>query len=158
MEVVQELVGSEPPTDKDQRLQRCMDEKDRSRVAYKGRPLTGIWATAPYLHNGSVPTLYDLLLPPDSRPRSFRLGTREFDPDKVGFVTDASRTQFLTDRARQENTFIFETRDAAGRMIAGNSNLGHDYGNATFTEDQRRALVEYMKAVGARRVGNKIIP
>ena len=50
------------------------------------------------------------------------------------------------------------TRDPAGRVIAGNSNLGHDYGNATFTEEQRRALVEYMKAVGARRVGNKIVP
>jgi hypothetical protein len=146
------------PADKDQRLQRCMQEEDKSRLAYKGRPLTGIWATAPYLHNGSVPTLYDLLLPPDRRPRSFRLGTREFDPDKVGFVTDATRPEFLTDRARLENTFVFDTRDAAGRVIAGNSSLGHDYGNATFTEDQRQALVEYMKAVGARRVGNRIIP
>ncbi|MDB5934596.1 MAG: hypothetical protein JWQ01_1940 [Massilia sp.] len=135
--------------DKDTRLQRCMDEKDKTRLAYKGRPLTGVWATAPYLHNGSVPTLYDLLLPPESRPRSFRLGTREFDPDKVGFVTDASRL---------DNTFVFETRDQAGRVIAGNSNLGHDYGNASFTEDQRQALVEYMKAVGARRVGNSVVP
>ena len=89
--------------DKGERLQRCMNEKDKSRLAYKGRPLTGIWATAPYLHNGSVPTLYDLLLPPDSRPRSFKLGTREFDPDKVGFVTDATAAPFLTDRARLEN-------------------------------------------------------
>jgi mono/diheme cytochrome c family protein len=143
---------------KEERLKRCMNEKDRARLAYKGRPLTGVWATAPYLHNGSVPTLYDLLLPPESRPRSFRLGTREFDPEKVGFVTDGARPQFLSDRARQENTFMFATRDAAGRPIAGNSNLGHDYGNAAFTEDQRLALVEYMKAVGARRVGNKIIP
>jgi hypothetical protein len=143
-----DLLEAAPAADKEQRLQRCMDEQDKSRVAYKGRPLTGIWATAPYLHNGSVPTLYDLLLPPERRPRSFRLGTREFDPDKVGFVTTA----------RAENTFLFETRDAAGRLIAGNSNMGHDYGNVTFSEDQRRALVEYMKAVGGRRVGNKIIP
>ncbi|MES2757160.1 MAG: di-heme-cytochrome C peroxidase [Pseudomonadota bacterium] len=133
--------------DKDQRLERCMSVTDKSRMSYKGRPLTGVWATAPYLHNGSVPTLYDLLLPPDSRPRTFRLGTREFDPQKVGFVTADT----------PDNSFVFETRDATGRLIAGNSNLGHDYGNATFTEEQRRALVEYMKAVGARRLGNRII-
>lgn len=133
----------------DARLQRCMDEQDKTRLAYKGRPLTGVWATAPYLHNGSVPTLYDLLLPPESRPRSFRLGTREFDPVKVGFVTDP---------ARPDNTFVFETHDPAGRLIAGNSNLGHDYGNAGFTEAQRQALVEYMKAVGGRRVGSTIVP
>lgn len=134
--------------DKDQRLERCMNVADKSRMSYKGRPLTGVWATAPYLHNGSVPTLYDLLLPPDSRPRRFRLGTREFDPQNVGFVTAET----------PENSFVFETRDATGRLIAGNSNLGHDYGNATFTEEQRWALVEYMKAIGAHRVGNKIVP
>jgi cytochrome c peroxidase len=87
IDAAQNLLGD----DKDTRLQRCMDEKDKTRLAYKGRPLTGVWATAPYLHNGSVPTLYDLLLPPESRPRSFRLGSREFDPVKVGFVADASR-------------------------------------------------------------------
>ncbi len=48
--------------------------------AYKARPLDGIWATAPYLHNGSVPTLADLLKAPDERPKTFRVGSREFDP------------------------------------------------------------------------------
>lgn len=134
--------------EKDKRLERCINVTDTSRMSYKGRPPTGVWATAPYLHNGSVPTLYDLLLPPDSRPRSFRLGARAFDPVKVGFVTCETA----------ENSFLFETRDAAGRVIAGSSNLGHDYGNAAFSDEQRWALVEYMKAVGARRVGNKKIP
>ncbi len=138
-----------PANGKDARLQRCMDAKDTTRLAYKGRPLTGVWATAPFLHNGSVPTLYDLLLPPESRPRSFLLGTREFDPVKVGFVADA---------ARPDNTFVFATRDETGSVIAGNSNLGHDYGNAGFTDAQRLALVEYMKAVGGRRVGSRILP
>ena len=118
------------------RYQRCMTD-DNPVLAYKGRPLTGIWATPPYLHNGSVPTLYDLLLPPEDRPKSFYLGSREFDPDKVGYVTAQSA----------ENTFLYRTRDDAGRFIDGNSNAGHDYGNGTLTEEQRRALVEYMKSL-----------
>ena len=56
---------------------------------YKARPLNGIWATAPYLHNGSVPTLYHLLLAAKDRPKSFTVGSREFDPKNVGFRTDA---------------------------------------------------------------------
>jgi len=118
------------------RYKRCMTD-DNPVLAYKGRPLTGIWATPPYLHNGSVPTLYDLLLPPEDRPKSFYLGSREFDPDKVGYVTAQS----------DDNTFLYRTRDEAGRFIDGNSNTGHDYGNATLTDEQRRALVEYMKSL-----------
>lgn len=106
-------------------------------LAYKARPLTGVWATAPYLHNGSVATLYDLLLPPAERPPSFYTGTREYDAKNVGYATTQSA----------ENTFLFETRDAAGEIIDGNSNLGHDYGNGDLTEPQRRALVEYMKGL-----------
>ena len=118
------------------RYQRCMTDTNPV-LAYKGRPLTGIWATPPYLHNGSVPTLYDLLLPPEDRPKSFYLGSREFDPDKVGYVTAQSA----------DNNFLYRTRDEAGRFIDGNSNAGHDYGNGTLTEEQRRALVEYMKSL-----------
>ena len=51
---------------------------------YKARPLNGIWATAPYLHNGSVPNLDALLRPAKDRPTSFSIGTRTFDPEKVG--------------------------------------------------------------------------
>ena len=118
------------------RFKRCMTDTNPV-LAYKGRPLTGIWATPPYLHNGSVPTLYDLLLPPGERPTSFYLGSREFDPDKVGYVTAQSA----------DNSFLYRTRDEAGRVIDGNSNAGHDYGNATLSEEQRRALVEYMKGL-----------
>jgi hypothetical protein len=122
--------------DKAARYTRCMTETNPV-LAYKGRPLTGIWATPPYLHNGSVPTLYDLLLPPDQRPQSFFLGSREFDPDKVGYVTAQS----------PDNNFPYRTRDEAGRIIDGNSNAGHDYGNASLSEEERRALVEYMKSL-----------
>ena len=107
-------------------------------VGYKARPLTGVWATAPYLHNGSVPTLYDLLLPPAQRPTVFHLGSTEFDPEKVGYVTAPSA----------RNSFTFRVFDDAGAAIPGNSNAGHDFGASTFTEDQRLALLEYLKVAG----------
>ena len=135
------------------RLKRCFEEA-ADILAYKGRPLTGIWATPPYLHNGSVPTLYDLLLPPQDRPASFALGTRAFDPEKVGYVTEGSK--FATDQTRADSTFVFRTRDANG-PISGNGNDGHDYGTALDDKD-RWALVEYMKAVGGRRMGDRVVP
>ena len=152
--LIAELFPTDQPGDKRARLQRCLEEA-ADILAYKGRPLTGIWATAPYLHNGSVPTLFDLLLPPKDRPSSFSLGTREFDPEKVGYVTD--RSKFETDATKAENAFVFRTKDANG-PISGNLNSGHDYGNASFTDADRMALVEYMKAVGAVRVGDRIVP
>ena len=117
------------------RLNRCMTEKSEI-LGYKARPLTGIWATGPYLHNGSVPNLHQLLLPPEQRVAAFRVGTREFDPKHVGYSTD---------EAAPGNTQVFSTVDAQGRPIPGNSNAGHDYGNGRLSEAQRLALIEYMK-------------
>jgi mono/diheme cytochrome c family protein len=144
--VLAALAQPAPNADKAARLERCMSEASPL-LAYKGRPLAGVWATPPFLHNGSVPTLYDLLLPPDQRPQVFAVGTREFDPEKVGYVTDRT----------SDNSFTFRTRDDAGAMIPGNSNTGHNYGNTSLTEEQRWALVEYLKAVGGRRDGNRIV-
>ena len=96
--------------------------------SYKARPLNGIWATAPYLHNGSVPTLYDLLLPKkrpgdpeggEYRPDEFVVGLREFDPVKVGFKSSGY------------GGFVFNTQgihDERGGYTKGNSNAGHEYG------------------------------
>lgn len=130
-----ESVGAE----RQNRLDICYQANDLPReptdpppFAYKARPLDGIWATAPYLHNGSVPTLYDLLLPPAQRPRSFNVGTREYDPVKVGYRTDA---------AASGNGFAF---NASG---PGNSNEGHDYNVGRLTEEQRLALLEYLKSL-----------
>ena len=123
---------------------------------YKARPLNGIWATAPYLHNGSVPTLYDLLLPSrlrnpaepvpagsaavevtgPTRPERFGVGSRRFDPEKVGFVTGEAL-----------NPTVFTVRDGEGRPIPGNFNSGHDYGNAAMSEEDRKALVEHLKSL-----------
>ena len=132
---------------KAERLQHCLDEKNSPILGYKGRPLTGIWATPPYLHNGSVPSLYDLLLPPAQRPSAFDVGTREFDPQRVGFVTAASDPVYRSAKSSADNTFSYNT------SVAGNANGGHDYGNAQLTDAERWALVEYMKAAGAARNG-----
>lgn len=96
-------------------------------LVYKGRPLNGIWATAPYLHNGSVPNLYELLKKPADRIKTFMVGSREFDAVNVGFDTATGKSAFDTN-------------------LTGNSNAGHVYGTK-LTEVQKRALVEYMKTL-----------
>lgn len=130
-------VGLSP---KQARAAACMAYREQNpadpKMVYKGRPLQGIWATAPYLHNGSVANLRELLLPPAQRMTEFFVGTREFDPVNVGFQTDASAPG---------NTFRFQTKDARGTAIDGNSNAGHDYNNAALKEGDIRALIEYMK-------------
>ena len=103
---------------------------------YKSRPLNGIWATAPYLHNGAVPTLYDLLLPQAERPKTFGYFDGEMDLAKVG----------LKDASSNPAAFIFETYDEDGVVRTGNWNGGHEYG-ATLSHDQRLDLVEYLKGL-----------
>jgi len=113
-------------------------------VGYKARPLNGIWATAPFLHNGSVPNLYSLLLPADERPKKFCLGNRKFDPVKVGYVFEEPPCP--------PGTFELDT------TIPGNSNAGHEFtdalaygfkivGNKRLTEAQRWDLIEYLKTL-----------
>jgi len=118
-----------------QRAQRCRTDTNPI-LAYKPRPLNGIWATAPYLHNGSVPTLYELLLPPSQRKTTFWVGGTQFDPNDVGFKSDPG-----------DGPFEFRVRDANGKIIPGNDNGGHDYGTASMTNEERRALVEYLKTL-----------
>ncbi|MFC3034049.1 di-heme-cytochrome C peroxidase [Pseudoalteromonas fenneropenaei] len=100
---------------------------------YKARPLNGIWATAPYLHNGSVPDLWSLLQSPQQRPSTFWVGSREFDPVKVGYDT----TQGLN---------LFKVNKADGTVQAGNSNDGHLYGTS-LSDDEKWQLVEFMKTL-----------
>lgn len=108
-------------------------------AGYKGRPLNGIWATAPYLHNGSVPNLYELLLPEEQRSKSFLLGSRTFDPVRVGFAIDQPAT------AAGYTPFRFDVTQK------GNWNTGHEFvtrkDGEPFTEDERWQLVEYMKTL-----------
>ncbi|MDB4990834.1 MAG: putative lipoprotein [Myxococcaceae bacterium] len=109
---------------------------------YKARPLNGIWATAPYLHNGSVRTLADLMLPASQRALSFCVGSIELDTTGVGMKNDCS----------VPNVYVFDA------TLTGNKNTGHEYGTANdrrvlagglraLTQTERDAIVEYMKTL-----------
>ncbi len=127
---LQSAIASLTPADSPETLETVEFNVDSPLIAYKGRPLNGIWATAPFLHNGSVPNLYQLLLPSDQRVKSFTVGSREFDPVNVGFETES-----------YDGGFVFDTSKR------GNSNAGHDYGTGKLTEAERWELVEYMKTL-----------
>ena len=106
----------------------------RKTDGYANAPLDGLWLRAPYLHNGSVPTLRDLLEPAASRPPVFFRGDDRYDPVRVGFVSDKA-----SDRGRIY--FEYDTQ------VPGNSNAGHE-GRAYGTElaaDEKDALVEFLK-------------
>lgn len=105
-------------------------------AAYESRPLYGIWATAPYLHNGSVRNLWELLKPSD-RPETFRVVPRSFDPVKVGIAS-----------AKGTEGWLFDTR------LPGNGKAGHDGPKMTafpdgrpFTDQEIWALIEFMKVL-----------
>jgi hypothetical protein len=106
---------------------------------YVNAPLDGLWLRAPYLHNGSVPTLYDLLKPASERPHQFYRGYDVYDPINVGFVSNVPREG-------RKQYFLFQTHTPDGRPIPGNSNQGHEYGTR-LSEQERRQLLEYLKTL-----------
>lgn len=111
----------------------------RAPLGYKARPLDAIWATPPYLHNGSVPNLDALLSPATERPVYFTLGHREFDPEKVGVRYDSLGGGTLIDTSLRGNwNSGHEFDDAPGRPGVIGRKLG---------VDERRALVEYLKTL-----------
>jgi|APFre7841882724_1041349.scaffolds.fasta_scaffold09640_2 mono/diheme cytochrome c family protein len=106
----------------------------RKTHGYANMPLDGLWLRAPYLHNGSVPSLRDLLEPASARPQRFYRGNDVYDPVRVGFVSDVPAYG-----ARR--FFAFDT------AIPGNANAGHEgprYGTALAAAD-KDALVEFLK-------------
>jgi len=105
---------------------------------YKAAPRDGVWATGPFMHNGSVPNLYEMLVPAKERTKKFYVG-REFDAVKVGVDTSGKSGRFLFDTA-----------------LLGNSNAGHSFemgprGNGVIgpllSDAERWALVEYLKSI-----------
>ena len=99
---------------------------------YVAPALDGIWARAPYLHNGSVPSLKDLLTKPSDRPKQFYRGYDVYDQDKVGFIS--------TSEAATRSSFLLDT------TVTGNGNYGHIFGT-NLEENEKDALVEYLKTL-----------
>ena len=111
-------------------------------LVYKAAPRDGVWATGPFMHNGSVPNLYEMLIPAKERTKKFYVG-RDFDPVKVGVDTIGKSGQFMLDTA-----------------LVGNSNAGHSFENgprgngvigSLLTDEERWALVEYLKSIPEER-------
>ncbi len=103
---------------------------------YAAPPLTGIWASAPYLHNGSVPTIA-ALLDPASRPQRFRVGGHALDFDRLGLRLGADGGYPAGYRPFSRPVWIDTRR-------AGLSNGGHDFGSG-LSAAERRQLIEYLK-------------
>jgi hypothetical protein len=103
----------------------------RKTNGYANMPLDGVWLRAPFLHNGSVPTMRDLLEPVEKRPKEFYRGYDVFDPVNLGFIANVA----------EENGFKFFYFDTT---LLGNSNAGHVYGT-TLSADEKNALIEYIK-------------
>lgn len=113
------------------RQTNCRDQGVQQHiVGYKARPLAGVLLTAPFLHNGSVPTLLDLLQPATKRPKSFYVGCDVYDVIKMGYTCDA----------KSENAFLVTTTDGA------NGNQGHEYGTQ-LTSGEKADLIEYLKSL-----------
>ncbi|MFT5116349.1 MAG: hypothetical protein ACI8P9_005719 [Parasphingorhabdus sp.] len=104
------------------------DSAPPSYTDLKAGPLAGIWATGPYLHNGSVPTLYELLSPESQRREIFWTGGRELDTVHMGIESGEA-----------EGRFLFDTR------LRGNHNIGHNYPAEGLDEEARMAIIEYLK-------------
>ena len=111
----------------------------RGPLAYKARTLEGIWATPPYLHNGSVPNMYELLSPVAERSKQFWTGSYEYDPVKLGYTSTKSNG----------NYFLLDT------SLVGNSNSGHEFNDGKgpgiigpkLTHNERMDLIEYLKVL-----------
>lgn len=93
-------------------------------------PLDGVWARAPYLHNGSIPTLEDLLKPSQERPKAFVRGRLEYDTKKGGFKSEKAPS------SDDEITFEFDTG------LKGNGAFGHEH--PIHDENQREDLIAYL--------------
>lgn len=100
---------------------------------YESRVLYGIWAAAPYLHNGSVPTLWDLLTPAKDRPEEFNVGG-DYDLVKVGLANVQTGLRSIMKTTDCEDT------------KSGNSRCGHEFGT-TLSDEEKWALIEYLKGL-----------
>ncbi|TDQ50495.1 c-type cytochrome [Permianibacter aggregans] len=144
----------------DDAVQQCLEgfgtlDLPQQIRGYKPRPLAGVWATPPFLHNGSVPSVYQMLLPPEQRDKRFFSGPRDYDPAHLGYITEAKP-------GNEKNGYWFDTTEP------GNHNTGHGFAASAdqwqayradakahplppgvigpeFSNEQRMAIIEYLK-------------
>ncbi|WP_341502552.1 cytochrome c [Gallaecimonas sp. GXIMD4217] len=144
----------------DQAQQQCLEgfgalDLPQQIAGYKPRPLAGVWATPPFLHNGSVPSLYQMLVPAEERDPRFFVGRRDYDPRHLGYVSVPAPNG-------ERDGFWFDTG------LSGNRNSGHSFGASPaqwrahqadpkgkplprgvigprLTEEERLAILEYLK-------------
>ena len=110
---------------------------------YQAPPLDGVWATAPYVHNGSVPTVYHVLNS-KARPavftRSYRTGPEDYDPDRLGWKIT------VLDGPPGPAVPRVERRKVYDAAQPGHGNGGHPFGD-NLSDDERRAVIEYLKTL-----------
>jgi len=111
----------------------------RAPLAYKARPHNGVWATPPYLHNGSVPSLYELLSPVVERSKVFFLGNKEYDPVHLGLNTASLKgaSEDRVDRPGNPNAAHEFNDGAKGKGVIGRK----------LTPDERMQIIEYLKTL-----------
>jgi hypothetical protein len=115
----------------------------RRTTGYQAPPLDGIWATAPYFHNGSVPTVYHVLnsrARPKVFTRSYRTDAENYDPVHLGWRFRELETATDPKRPALERRKVYDTTQP------GRSNAGHTFGDA-LTEEERLAIIEYLKTI-----------
>jgi hypothetical protein len=121
--------------------------------SYKPRPLAGIWATPPFLHNGSVPTIFDLISPEDgARPSTFPVGSREYDTEKLGLKLPPSGYWIYdTSKDGNHNTghrFTLDPKKWKKGDDPKNGQIG-----PVLTLDERKAIIEHLKVRNDDRDG-----
>jgi mono/diheme cytochrome c family protein len=115
-----------------------MDRVDVDPKGYVAPPLDGIWASAPYLHNGSVPTLRELLSPSE-RPSVWRQSSKDYDHERVGVTVERLEAvpRVMSDAERR---WYFDS------ALPGKGHQGHDFGDI-LTDTERNAVLEYLKTL-----------
>ena len=113
-------------------------------MGYQAPPLDGLWATAPYFHNGSAPTVYDVLnskTRPKIFTRSYRTDLDAYDPEKLGW-----KVEVLDEPPDLDKTPPIERRKVYDTTKPGRGNGGHTYGDG-LSDAERRAVIEYLKTL-----------
>jgi hypothetical protein len=131
---------------------------------YKARHLSSVWSTGPYLHNGSVPTIWDLLQPSSKRPKYFNVLSRELDPQKLGYKSERPIIKGQATKCGKDELYCFSTEPWGpnDKPITTNVNTGHE-GKISWTspsgkifnwdfgtemkDDEKWALIEYLKVL-----------